>query len=749
MQEVIFDPPIDAIMVLLDVDYYIDMPTLLLGEFRPYLIYTFVPTSAACDRGNYSYTFLADGSIMYKLSTGKTYNHQLWDYSYDSLLIKSTTSKDAVSYSVKWRRVGRDPPIILLLPVCNWSMYSVVQSDLTGKPLVRFNPVVDGFVRFYVQTEYGLYICTVRVGMYNGARVKMSYDDAIRTLQLVSKQGVIVQSCINFVEHKEYIEQKVASTTLVDYHKSVFSEHYRPIVFTPDYKSYVRGYEFGVETFDNDDVPTMVSYMKPFINQGLAPLKTKTNEQKGIDERILKIASKPENFNYNFTLKKAMDEFLELLIPVPHLLVPKCLDCVYEKQKRHSQQAILHRAEVVDGKDTLESFMKKEAYGKCSHPRMIHTFDGPLKRDFAQYIYAFSELIVLHGWYAFGVTPLVLSERIAAYLQYCDNVTLSDAVRLDGTVSIIMRLLEKRALLRAFARTLAGDIVSLHGRQCNTTVYSAFGIKYKLGTQRASGAQGTSVFTTIAICFIAFFTYRTCPKPLSVKHAWNKLGMFGGDDGLTGDIDLKHYIKCGKLVGVTLKCTQIKRGEIGVNFLSRMYGPFVWFGDNNSCCDLARQIIKFHLTVCLPGNVTGWEKFLEKIRAFYYSDSNTPVLGELATKVVSIYGLTERRDVLLPMMSWIGRYDQDVQYPNELADWMIAYSQFSLKKYCFNYDVFKNWLQAAVLPAQFMNPRECFIPIPVETTDIVVVDGEKVFPVLAQRVSKRTLAWRKKKTDKK
>lgn len=166
----------------------------------------------------------------------------------------------------------------------------------------------------------------------------------------------------------------------------------------------------------------------------------------------------------------------------------------------------------------------------------------------------------------------------------------------------------------------------------------------------------------------------------------------------------------------------IMRGEMGVTFLSRMYGPQVWEGDPNSCCDLPRQMVKFHTCVNLPPGITAEEKLLEKARAFYLTDKNTPVIGELVSKIVDLHGPIQMTDRTSLLRRWGSELDQTCQYPNVDCGWMEDYSYQSLGSSGFDFERFRNAIDSRMNISDFLTLPLCADTKPPQHRADVIVD---------------------------
>jgi len=253
------------------------------------------------------------------------------------------------------------------------------------------------------------------------------------------------------------------------------------------------------------------------------------------------------------------------------------------------------------------------------------------------------------------------------------------------------------ALLRAFKREYHDELHDLHRSQFNMQAFLEE-VSYYLEFARASGSPETASFNGMDNAFVAYYHFRLNRSDgtpgLKPLNAWTSLGIYGGDDGLTADVDPNNYSRAAKSVGHELTVELIQRGEFGVSFLARMYSPEVWEGCMDSCCDLPRQLGKFHATVNLPQSVTPTRKFLEKCFSYWLTDENTPIIGELVEKARLLLNSEFEHDPRLrPMASWGSQFPKGVQYPNNPGDWMMAYAVSVLPD--MNYNAFKDWLSKA------------------------------------------------------
>jgi len=223
---------------------------------------------------------------------------------------------------------------------------------------------------------------------------------------------------------------------------------------------------------------------------------------------------------------------------------------------------------------------------------------------------------------------------------------------------------------------------------------------------------------------------------MSPEAAYTALGMYGGDDGIVADIPEANLIKAAASVGQKMEALSLPRGSTGVKFLARVYSPDVWFGDSNSCCDIARQLSKFHATPPSSRDITPEMKLLAKCQSFALTDENTPVIGELCRKVLEVddRGILIRvNSVILNKMSikeeqlrllkpWLSTVDRDAQYPNDDSGWMAAEFERSLPG--FDRQRFDIWLNNCVALSDFLKAPMCLEPKATVVKESVVVDGQ-------------------------
>jgi hypothetical protein len=719
--------PQNPLVVMVDVDQYFDMPEFLADHWHPTLIYTFQPGAVARVGTNYSFTFNKDNQVNYRVTGGGLYVHQVWNYSTDVIAVSKTfmgIPYYVASYNVDRRQTSLDHEVIMLTPLRRWRFISAIAAwlALTSQKLQRLKPHVgQGFTRLALHGEVPQ-MSTGKVDTYLCATIPRETDDGLASAARVFKHDLIVAQTKSLTQTPQ--DQ---ATILTEYHVSKCPS--KPDVVCPVPES-IQSYQVGPPLdYDPDAKNLMVPFMTPMIDGAFVPDRTLNNERYAILERVEKPRPKPLRLTKFMTM--IMSEFVSRMIPEEYAwqLEPTDFDTVYERQPRPTQRHILDAASFLVAKRMVKSFMKAEPYQNVKPPRMISTINGVDKMEYSRITYAWYEVLSDQSWYAFGRTPKAIASRVAEICSEASMVVNSDFSKFDGHGSNLMRDLESMALVRAFKPCHHQAVLALHRAQYNLPAVSTFGEWYETGYGRASGSPETAMFNSLLNAFIAYLAFRMTDTPtgkIQPDEAFSKLGIYGGDDGLTADIDLKMYHRAAQMLGQELTTEPITREKFGVKFLARMYSPYVWSGDKTSTCDLMRQLTKFHVTVKLPSNVSPKEKFVEKARALLLSDRNTPILGELCRVAEELeFGTGSERFVpdvkTAPMRGWCSMYGQDEQYPNEYNAWMMAYMAMHLP--LFNYNRFKEWLTGVKTWEQILSPPMFQETVPPEPKVQCIVRG--------------------------
>jgi hypothetical protein len=717
-------------LYLCDVDYYVDMPALLNDHFSPVLLYTVVPEEAcSSNEDDTSFFFDTDANLVTRINGGGSYRHPLWDYGADSTLVVDwmlCIPTSITSYAIERKQVAKHRQIVLITPIKRFHLVGAILAYflLDSKPLCRFNPITkcpDGsiFVRYNVQRNDGLYVTTARPESYVCATIPAGVDASIATVSRLGKTALMLPTTASWVK-----DDRAAAAVLTEYFR-VAAPCSHPYVF-PVEKA-VRSYQYKPDQYDQDAQPKLQAFMSPFIHAAFVPIANKAGEERCVEGRIDSL-KKPEPNACRFR-DKCLQEFTDIILDGINL-EPVCYDVVADKQTSATQKQSLLKASLTGlyRKMILKCFIKAEAYLDVKDPRNISTYNDADKLDMAMFALSLSEHLKQFPWYGPGKTPLEIAERVTEICSDAAFVNISDYHRMDGTISGVMRQVDRVICMKAFAnhRVKLNEILKSN---YGNVGYLPEGTTFEQGTSHGSGCSATSLFQTLRSVFTAFLAFRrhstnTC-KNTNALEDFQKLGIHLGDDGVDAGLPISAHEWAAKRVGLIVEAHVVHRGERGVNFLARYYSPEVWNGSPDSMCDPKRQLSKFHTTIRLPAGVTPAEKLVEKAMSYVATDANTPIIGAFCTKALTM--LSFKPTKLHGVGNWWSKFERSVQYPNEnVQGWMDV--EFSHHLPLFDRDLFKDWLEGATTVEELLSPPLCQgVLSPTAKHDVVVDDEVLLF----------------------
>jgi len=729
------NPKQDDIRYMCDVDYYVDMPNLLAEEAKPLLLYTMVPESAAqTGVDNTAYRFMEDGSLQTTVAGGGAYQHYIWNYGMDSVMVTRYVFGipwTSIAYSIERKQVSRNRQLILFAPMrefyglgCWLSLFLLETSKLT-----RFNPVVSTpdtkFIRFDVLKPNGeAYVTTAVAGSFLCADVSVEVDECIATVANLGTTNLMLPTTASWIK-----DNRSAAAVLTRYHRATCTRS--KLTVFPVEKS-VRSYQYKPDEYDQDARVKVEAFMSPLVHEAFVPVPNKAGEEQCVEGRVNGLR-KPDPKPCKFR-DRCIDEFAELVVQGA-VLEPVCYEVVADKQTRASQVVSLIRA-VVTGwyrKLVLKCHIKGEVYPGVKDPRNISTYNDADKLDMSMFALALSEHMKQYQWYGPGKTPLELATRVS---EICSNaesyVNISDFHRMDGTISYVLRQVDRAIMMKIFAnhRAKVNEILKTN---VDNTGFLPNGTTFEQGPSHGSGCAATSLFQTNRAAFCAYLALRHQRMPSgryrTPAEAFAAIGIHLGDDGLDAGLPTADHEWSAKRLGLVLEAATVQRGFRGVNFLARYYSSNVWYGDTNSMCDIKRQLSKFHTTIRMPKDVAPEHKLVEKCLSYVATDGNTPILGPFCKRVLLLSPY--RPKALRGIGNWWSKFEASVQYPNENVDgWMDdeCIAQFEE----FDRGQFTDWLVNTQTSAELLRAPVCAEPkAPQPTVVDVVVDGD----VLPAKVS--------------
>jgi hypothetical protein len=465
--------------------------------------------------------------------------------------------------------------------------------------------------------------------------------------------------------------------------------------------------------------------MNPLVDGAFAPVQNAASERQCVKGRINDLR-KPEPKSTPF-VTQCMIDFVEQVVG-SIVLEPVDVETVIDKQTGAGQKLSLSKAMVAGDyfSRMLKCFIKSEAYGDVKDPRNISQYNDKDKLTMARFALALSAHLKQFPWYGPGKTPLQVAKRVAEISLTATMLNVSDYHRMDGTISYLLRQVDRMVFMKAFIHHRA-ELNELLKRNCDNVGKLPNGTTFDQGPSHGSGCSATSTSQTLRAAFTAYLGFRNATAPSGERYtsveAFEALGIHLGDDGLDANLPIPCHEWAAKRVGLVLEAGLVQRGCRGVTFLARYYSPDVWNGRLDSMCDVKRQLSKFHTTVRLPTGVKAESKLVEKALGYVATDGNTPVIGELCKRAVSLspHGETRRE---LGISTWWSKFETSEQFPNTNGDgWMDA--EFSVQFPEFDRSMFNTWFSTLGSLSNCLSPPLCAEPKPATATGVdTVVDGD-------------------------
>jgi hypothetical protein len=325
-----------------------------------------------------------------------------------------------------------------------------------------------------------------------------------------------------------------------------------------------------------------------------------------------------------------------------------------------------------------KAFLKAEAYQDEKDPRIISDMPEDNREESGTFAGPMGEFLKTMPWYAFGKTPSEIAHRVATICSEATEVTTTDFSRFDGhfTNFLVDFIIELWSALFPDFKMRVRELV----RKTFDTpmIFGSSGYAYDPGMSIRSGWWWTSHAGSVTNAFVNYACLRH--KGMTPREAYESLGIYGGDDGLTAGITAEEFNATALRFSLSAKAESFHRehSPLGVNFLARFYGPDVWFGDPSSICDVPRQMSKFHATPKLPSNVTWKDKLHEKTLAALLSDAQTPVFGDFLNHSKAFLEKERSFDspevVRKELRPYVFTVDTESQYPqHSVFQWGFMY----------------------------------------------------------------------------
>lgn len=643
--------PNNGTVAFVDVDYYVDMPNFL-GQ-RDCLIYTTDPLSLGGKTANGAFSFTNDQYTL-MVNGGAKYSHGLWDYDSDIIFQKKWYGGNLYTVEIQrlndhrslvfinYRRTLYTPLAWLAFP--NQSLSRKRVSDGLGfnhqKQLTLEGEIIHHFSR-----EGCFFDVTMNDKDLNNLLVRTGYSknpqlsDVERLFRSSNTSDALSSASLmyDYIMKSRKLSKTVVSMGFEDCYQAL-----KPLV-------------------TEDGKPMTRRLLDPILDVGVAPVKSLNNDTACIEGRVNRVKNQVDSYpSFYYTV---MAEYLEHLIPEPNILAPWGFDQQSAKFCNKTQQKLIEKAEnymYYDSPFAVQSFQKAETYGKITDPRNISTL--PMGHNFrlGQFSYVLSQFVFKEqAWYAFGKHPKFIAERVVKVASKCSRIVPSDISKYDGSRGRIYHDLDMATARRAFKTEYVEEIAQLINKERKVRGYTALGCDYEAEFNTLSGSSKTTWGNTNGNAFTVYLSLRLSGQ--SEQEAWDNLGVYGGDDGLTGDIDENQLNATFAKLGILAKSETILNSQ-PVPFLGRVYvNPWV---NGHSFIDVTRQLPKLHITTA-PKTVEDYVCLSRKALGYLTTDGNTPLITQWSQSIETILGTVYISEADFQLTKKDVNYWSKFEYPFE------------------------------------------------------------------------------------
>lgn len=619
------------IIVMTDVDYYVDMNTILTGN--PVLIYTFVPTEVAGTTEDGNYCTHSDNTIETTTNGGSKYRHELWDYDNDHLVIDTWSGSyiyliEQIEVSPT-RRIVFFNPVRKVLPVLGWM--------LPGRRLQRrnFNKAGVMYSRFTRINDEGVvevWHSMARPGESPACTIRS--DTFVATfIRLTENKDPHISDVERYFNTYQVPNSLYAATLFYHIFKNYPQafEH-TPDIITPCVQQRSNNHTYQcIGGLSSEDGKQTMRALWPGYGSAFSPAKSENNDRACLKGRIYDVKNKRPNIPpiyYTF-----LSEFVNHMVPAYKrgTLTPLSFEEMWDQFDKPTQRVLLTQADyTMDSSAFVKSFQKREAYNKITSPRNISTLPMAHNATLGQFtIPLMTHIFKPCHWYAFGQHPRDMAKSLSAKAYGTQSAVVTDFEKLDGSIRGFFRDGFIAVGTAAFHEQYHNELVRVEGKERHAKCTTTHGLKYDADSTILSGSSMTSLLGTFVNASINYIALRTYYGP---DQSWLRLGKYGGDDGSNFDVPAQWISRVAANFGMSCEAEEVKCGE-PVKFLGRIY-PDIWSTDQ-SVADVHRQLRKLHLTATSE-IVPDWLVLYRKAVGYRVTDPNTPLLTAWCDSVIRI-----------------------------------------------------------------------------------------------------------------
>lgn len=600
-------------------------------------MYTFIPEDAACvsPDGEYCYRF-EDDVLVYSVNGGETFRHQLWDYSVDTILVKSRArvvktkhfslkEKTVTHYQTFGIRVASCRYIIGFIPDYILSAAAAKLVKLAPTSISRLNISGDGVTFLHSRNNPNMVSMSMAgAGYYRSVQVNRELIESVRW-RMLNMDNKYKNSLL--ADSARYLQSNGLNHDDANLAALVIATHYSI--------SQVRPLPTAIDNFampgDTDGPAPGRQVAAPIVTYpALSAKRCPSNEVATIEERIENVRNEvvPDD---KYTRYAA--EFVARVIPSPAGGWPVNLTEVMDAQVRPTQRARNQRAGPYHETPTnaiVRSFQKAEAYGKPKPPRNISTLPINHTLALSRFTLGMKPAITRWPFVHVGKDPATISAAVVALAGRGIQIVGRDFSTFDGTISeFLYRHIARAACLRWAHPDVKNEFARLLDAETRAPATTQLGLHYRPGYGRLSGSPTTSDHNTLINAFVSYATFREAG--FSPTKAFSSLGVYLGDDSLDA-FSPKLQSVCARVcqdLGLRAKFVVHKRGE-WILYLARYFNPTT----GASFADPMRAIGKLHIS--FSGEADPVQALANRAHGYMNTDSQTPIISDWCRAVLRL-----------------------------------------------------------------------------------------------------------------
>lgn len=642
-----------SVIVAIDTDYYLEDPDYILGRLQPTIMYTFNPIHVAGIDGDCRFR-IKNNRIIYEVDGGGNWTHQTWDWCSPGEFVRSTVIprdwkqwfwhrflrcfgiRCVVENKIHHARPWSQQPhraIVWTVPSVSYKMFDWVRCDINSRVLKRAGyDEGNGWNRivFKEPTTGDVMVSIGRCGDDLHVELPKQHLDLVmgcQTPQSVTSRliGLKYTDSATLALIGQYYSKTATKSGEFDLYVTASAEV--PVHWVPE--SY----------YDEVDITARL-YSSPLISQpALSPMiKRWETLAHALETRVSFVANTVvPPLKYNSYAR----EFVNLLVPVPHLGIPCDLQETIDQMTKPSQVTQIKQIiETIDvePRALIESFTKNEPCMKT--PRVISAWnDMRWLISVSKYQYRFKDEVLRsehnEHWFMPGLTPPEIVEKVRDFAANTEDLMSADYSNLDGTVSApLQRMVPFAAELRYFMPRYHSEIRKYHNQLISAPARSkTFGFKYDPGVGVKSGSPTTTNHNTIINAFHEFCAIRSAFPDLSAKDAYRLIGPKCGDDGISRASIASRISRVVADFGMTLKVEKYDP-EVGITFLARVFPDI--HNTTSSFQDPLRTIRKLNMTF-RNTTVSLADAAIDRLQGYLITDQHTPVISDYCKAVIKYY----------------------------------------------------------------------------------------------------------------